>query len=803
MKEIIEKMKSYLPYIVGLILVSCVIFYPELQGKKLSANDAVTWHAAAKEYLDYNKKGESILWTNRIFSGMPLFTIAADISGNLIHKYYTKVIGLFPNNISNIFIVFLCGFLSLFLLNVNRQLAFILAIALGLNTWILDSLWASHPTKILSFAFMFPVYAGFIAYIKHNKLIGLIAIMLGLNLSIAYGHYQIVYYGALVCILLALYFIYDALVTKSFVPFVKKGIIVLVFVALGALPNLSTLLIVQDYNKETMRGGKSELIKPDTKSTGIDGGLDINYAFSWSYSVNELLNFMVPDAAGGSNNYTVKTSKSKLAEAMNPNEKEQVIQFLYWGIQPFTGAPNYLGAVIMFLFIFSLFYWKNKFKYALLGIFVLSLFMGLGRSFLGFNEMLFNYLPMYNKFRTPTMSFSILNAITILTIGLGLHSFFNDGNKEIVIKSFKHAVYTYVGLLILGFIMVSNAGYSGDNDLQTFANNKDALNLAIEDRASFFKSDMLRTFILALLSVGGLYFYIKEKLTRNHIFLLLGVLIFFDLWSVHKRYLSPDVFQKVEKVEDLIPNEAYNQYLEQDKTHFRIFNTTSQSVFSDNTDGYRFSNVGGYSPAKLFRYQDLIDVHLSKGNFAVLNMLNTKYLIVDNQGQKMPQQNPDACGNAWFIKEVKFAKNANEEMDSIGAFNPKNTVWIDQRYKSETNFGINTDPNASISLTKYNPDHMEYTSNSATGGFVVFSEIWYKGNEDWNLYVNGEPHKLVRVNYLLRGAYIPAGNNKVEMRFTAKKLNTFLNFGYIASAISLALCLGFIYFIYFRRSKTI
>ena len=213
--------------------------------------------------------------------------------------------------------------------------------------------------------------------------------------------------------------------------------------------------------------------------------------------------------------------------------------------------------------------------------------------------------------------------------------------------------------------------------------------------------------------------------------------------------------------------------------------------------------MGGYSPAKLFRYQDLIDVHLSKGNFAVLNMLNTKYLIVDNQGQKMPQQNPDACGNAWFIKEVKFAKNANEEMDSIGAFNPKNTVWIDQRYKSETNFGINTDPNASISLTKYNPDHMEYTSNSATGGFVVFSEIWYKGNEDWNLYVNGEPHKLVRVNYLLRGAYIPAGNNKVEMKFTAKKLNTFLNFGYIASAISLALCLGFIYFIYFRRSKTI
>lgn len=799
MNIFIEKIKGYLPYIVGLLIVACIIFYPELQGKKLNAHDSVTWYESSKEWKDYHDKGENIFWTNRIFSGMPLYIIASEVSGNLISYIFSKLTSFFPNNITNLFILLLCGFLSLTLLGVQRKLAFICALALGLNTWILDSLWASHPTKILSFAFMLPVYAGFIAYFQHNKLLALISIMIGINLSIAYGHYQIIYYGVIVCAILAIYFIFDAIKTNTLSAFLYKGIITLIFVALGALPNLSSLLIVQDYNKETMRGGKSELVRPDSKSTGKEGGLDIDYAFKWSYSVNELLNFMVPDAAGGSNNYIVKTNKSKLAEAMNPNEKEQVIQFLYWGIQPFTGAPNYLGAVIMFLFIFSLFYWKNKFKYALLGIFVLSLFMGLGRSFLGFNEILFNYLPMYNKFRTPTMSFSILNAITILTTGLGLHSFFNEDNKEAVFKSFKHAVYTYVGLLILGFIIVSNAGYSGENDLQTFANNKEALNLAIEDRASFFKSDMIRTFILAVLTIGGLYFFIKDKLTRNHVFLLLGVLIFFDLWSVHKRYLSSDVFQKVEKTEDLIPNEAYNQYLEQDKTHFRIFNTTSQSVFSDNTDGYRFSNVGGYSPAKLYRYQDLIDVHLSKGNFAVLNMLNTKYLIVDNQGQKMPQQNPDACGNAWFIKEVKFAKNANEEMDSIGTFNPKNTVWIDQDFKKETNFTVNTDPNATISLTKYHPDNMEYQSNSSTGGFVVFSEIWYKGNEDWNLYVNGKPQKLIRVNYLLRGAHIPAGNNKIEMKFTSTKLGNYLNIGYVASVISFLLMLSIIYWRYSRH----
>lgn len=803
MNIMIEKVKGYLPYIAGLFIVACIIFYPELQGKKLGAHDLVSWYESSKEWKDYNDKGESILWTNRIFSGMPLFTIAADISGNLVSKYFSKLVYALPHNISFLFFLFLCGFFSLILLNVNKKIAFICALALGLNTWVLDSLWASHPTKILSFAFMLPVYAGFIAYIKHNKLLGLIGVMLGINLSIAFGHYQIVYYGVLVCAILSIYFIVEAIKNNSVLEFLKKGLITLIFVALGALPNISSLLIIQDYNKETMRGGKSELVRPDSKSTGKEGGLDINYAFSWSYSFEELLNFLVPDATGGSNNYKVKTKNSKLAAAMNPNESEQVIQFLYWGLQPFTGAPNYLGVIVMFLFIFSLFYWKSKFKYILLGIFTLSLLMGLGKSFLSFNEILFDYLPLYNKFRTPTMSFSILNSIAIITIGLALTSFFaRERSEEEAIKSLKYAVFTFLGILFLGFILITNSGYTSDNDLQTFAQNKEALDLAIEDRASFFKSDIFRTIILAAISILGLFFYIKNKFAQNHLFILLGILIFFDLWSVHKRYLSADVFHKVDKAEDLIPNEMYNQYLEQDKNHFRIFNTTSQSVFSDNSDGYRFNNVGGYSPAKLFRYQDLIDVHLTKGTMSVLNMLNTKYFVVDDQGQKIPQQNPDACGNVWFIKEVQFAKNANEEMDSIGTFNPKNTVWIDQRYKTETNYTINTDPNATISLTKYHPDKMEYQSKSETGGFVVFSEIWYKGNEDWKLYINGKPQKIVRVNYILRGAYIPAGSNKVEMKFLPSKLGNYLTIGYISSFVSLLLLLVVIYLNFFKKDKT-
>lgn len=799
----LNKLKYYLPYILGLLIVASIIFYPELQGKKLSANDSVTWYESSKEWKDYHDKGESIFWTNRIFSGMPLFTVASDISGNLISKYLWKITTILPSNIGSLFLVLLCGFLSLILLGINRNLAIICAIGLGLNTWILDSLWASHPTKILSFAFMLPVYAGFIAYMKDGKPIGLIALMLGVNMSIAYGHYQIVYYGVIVCVILAIYFLINALQTKELIQFIKKSIISLFFVVLGALPNLSSLLIIEDYNKETMRGGKSELVRPDSKSTGKEGGLDINYAFSWSYSTEELLNFIVPDAVGGSSNYTVKSSKSKLAEIQS-QQNGQDVQTLpfYWGIQPFTGAPNYLGAVIMFLFIFSLIYWKNKFKYALLTLFVISLFMGLGRSFLGFNEILFNYLPLYNKFRTPTMSFSILNSITILTIALSLNSFLIDEKSKNMLKSLKTAAIVYLGLIILGFLMISNEGYVGENDIQTFGENKEALKLAIEDRASFLKSDIIRTIIISALAILGIFFFIKEKISKKILLILLGVLIFFDLWSVHKRYLSTEIFQKVDKMEELIPNEPYNQYLEQDKSHFRMFNPTGQNPFSSNSDGYRFSNVGGYSPAKLFRYQDLIDIHISRGNMPVLNMLNTKYFIVDNQGQKMPQQNPDACGNAWFVKEVKFAKNANEEMDSIGTFNPKNTVWIDQRYKTESNYGVNSDENATISLSKYHPDKMEYQSNSKSGGFVVFSEIWYKGNEDWKLFVNGKQQKLVRVNYLLRGAYIPAGNNKIEMNFTPTKLEKTKMIGYLFSILLIFLSSAILYLYYFKKKTT-
>lgn len=797
----LDKLKTYLPYLVGFAIVACLVFYPELQGKKLSAHDAISWYEAAKEYLDYQKKGEQISWTNRIFSGMPLYTVAGGDSGNFIGKYYSKFMDIFPNNVANLFVVFLCGFISLLMLRVRKKLAFILAIALGLNTWILDSLWASHPTKILSMAYILLVVSGFISFIRKPNWFSFICIVFGMSMSVGYAHYQIVYYGGLVCGVLAIYFLIESIRLKNLAPTIKSMLIVLVAVIIGLSTNAYSVLLTQNFNKETMRGGKTELVKPEANSTGKDGGLDINYAFSWSYSWPELFNFIVPDAMGGSSNYMLKTAKYKLAGMFYPNQEAGATP-VYWGIQPFTGAPNYVGASVMFLFIFSLIYWQNKFKYVLLFLFVMSMFMGLGKSFLGFNELLFDYLPMYNKFRTPTMSFSILNAVVILTIGLGFNEFLNsEWDKDKIIKTFKHTIYVMLGIMIVGYIAVSNAGYTSLADVQMFQQNNDAIQVAIEDRASLFKSDFFRSLLIIAVMAGVIWLFIKNNISKKMVLIIIGVVIFLDLFTVYRRYLTYDVFQKVEKSEDLIPDESYNRMLEQDKSYFRIFNTTNQSVFNSNTDGYRFSNVGGYSPAKLYRYQDLIDVHLSKGNMPVLNMLNTKYIIIDNQGQKMPQQNPDAAGNAWFVSKVNFAKNANEEMDSIGTFNPRAVAWVDQRYKTEGNFAGNTDPNATISLTHYHPENLTYQSNSSSGGFAVFSEIWYKGNEDWKIFVDGKETKMIRTDYLLRGAYIPAGSHKIEMKFHSKNADLYRNITFAGSVLMLLSIFAFLYFQFFKNSK--
>jgi hypothetical protein len=765
----LNQLKGLLPYFGILIIFSCIIFYPELQGKKLGSHDSVSWYGAGKELLNYQEKGEDIKWTNRVFSGMPLYSIGGEFYGNVLMKIYYKSVEVFPTQIVNMFLIFSCIFLALLLLKINRNIAFFSALAFGLNTWIIDSLIASHSSKILAIAFLSLVFSGYLAFVQRKSWAGLISIGIGLMWAIGVNHVQIVYYGAMAMGLMVLGLLIIKFKEGEIIDFFKKNLIILPIVIIAILGNLSSLWVLKDYSKDTMRGGKTELIKPEANSTSKEGGLDINYAFSWSYTPQELFNFIVPDAMGGSSNYKVKPGKSRLGDAIGRDSIP-----LYWGEQPFTGGPNYIGFLVFFAVVFTMFYWKNPIRFVFLSIIFLFGIMGLGKHFLEFNELFFNYLPFYNKFRTPTMSYSMINLSVVFLVAFGLnHLILNYKNeKEHVLKSLKLSAYTIGGILIIGYLMIQNLGFTSSQDMEMFQNNTQILQLVIEDRIQFFKADWFRSLILFLVGLGLIWGLMKEMISKNAFIYSFGILMILELWNVSNRFYDKNAFLKCEKIEDLVPNESYNTFMVGDTTHFRMINTTT-NVFNDNTDGYRYSNIGGYSPAKLYRYQDLIDMHLSKMNMNVLNMLNMKYFVSEQNGEKVVQQNPDACGNVWFPKRIQYAKNANEEMDSIGVSNPKQTVWVDTRYQNETKFDANPDTNTSIYLSKYHPDHMEYISNSTNGGYAVFSEIWYRGNEEWNLYIDGKKEKMIRTNYLLRGAYIPAGTHKIEMKFEVSQLDLY------------------------------
>ena len=794
----LNTVKGLFPYILGILLISSIIFYPELQGKKLGATDAV---ASIANGAELNKYGPDIKWNGRVFSGMPYMGHGGG-KNYLIDAYNTILFSL-PNNIAFLSILMLCGFFSLTIMNVDKRLAFVLSIALGLNTWILDSLWASHPTKIMSLAYILLTAAGLIGYLQYHKKRGLFYIMFGLTFAIANGHYQIIYYGLIICMVLALYFMIQYISQKKAVDFMKKSAWLLGVILIPVAIHMPKLYLDNRYNSETMRGGKTELVKPEANSTAADGGLDINYAFSWSYTVPELLNFMVPDALGGSSSRKMTTKDSKLAKAINPSAREQQLP-MHWGIQPFTGAPNYLGVSVVFLFIFSMFYWKNKLKYPLLGLIILSAMMGLGRSFLAFNEILFNTLPLYNKFRAPTMAFSILNILTILVIGGGLHQAITaDFDKERFKKSLWRAAGTALGLMVVGYFLVASGDFTSDNDLKIFGGNNDALRLAIQDRKSLLNSDMMRSFLLMTLVFAGLYAFLAGKLKNWMLITGLGLIIFLDLYTVYKRYLNYDIFKNANKAENLVPSSPFDAQLEGDTSYYRIFNTTNPNVFNENNDSYRHYSVGGYSPAKLFRYQDMIDVHLSKGSMPVFNMLNTKYFIVNQNDQPTAQLNPNACGNAWFVSQVQFAENANAEIDALSTFDPKTTAWVDARFKDQTTFTGNTDSTASITMVNYHPDHLTYSANSTSGGYAVFSEIWYKGNEDWKIYVDGQETKMIRTNYLLRGAYIPAGKHTVEMKFEIDGIQPIILAKNLASLLFLLIPIGLIGWTYKESRKDV
>lgn len=801
-----QKIKQkFLPHVIAvivMILLPVLYTSPVLEGKILYQNDILQGGGGSSELNEYRENtGEEALWTGTMFSGMPTFQMAIVHASNVgyhINKIFRRLI---KGPSSLIFICMLGAYILFIVMGVNPYLSLACAIGFGFSTFNIVSLEAGHNSKINALAYFPGVMGGVILAYNKRLWLGAAIAAIFLNLHLVANHFQITYYLIFAILFYFFFKLYDTIKDKAYKQFINASILLFIAAILAALPNTSRLWTTYEYANETIRGGKSELTKPeaDAKSTGLDK----DYAMSWSYGVMESFTVIIPYFKGGASNETLDR-KSNLAKT--PGFPSQALKQVptYWGDQPFTSGPVYLGAIFCFLFVLAMLLLKGPIKWWLAAYSFFALLLSWGSNFSALNDFLFYNLPLYNKFRTPSMFLGVLQITFPFASALVLQKVIDEKNsgQEILKKLLLAFAITGGVVFVFGILLSGGYSYEGQIDprLQSQGWPMEALK---DDRASLLRGDAIRSLILISLAVGLIYMYLKDKIKELVLIASLGILMLGDLWLVDKRYLNEENFQSERKFENLkIPTTADLQILEDDDLSYRVFNLT-RSPFNDGITSYHHKSIGGYHAGKLYRYQELIERHLSKNNMKVLNMLNTKYFIVADKNTNQPQvrRNPGALGNAWFVNSIKWVSNADEEMNSLSSFDPANEVVIDERFKPYfESKSVSRDSLDEIELKEYSPNVMVYNANVySNNAFAVFSEIYYKASDnDWKVTIDGESVDHIRVNYLLRGLLIPKGEHEIVFTFQPKSWKVGNQIS-LFSSIVLVIFIGGAVFFHFRK----
>ena len=626
---------------------------------------------------------------------------------------------------------------------------------------------AGHNSKMHALAYVPFVIWGILLVFRGRVLTGGIITALFLSLEIYANHLQITYYLAMLIIVLVIAESITAIRAGEMNALVKKGVVLLVAAVLAIIPNITSLWATYEYGKYSTRG-PSELTEKKVSS-----GLDKDYALGWSYGVKETMTLMIPNFMGGPTQSELSKSSATYQALVSNGAGAQASQFikqvpLYWGDQPFTSGPNYNGAIVVFLFVLSLFLVKGHYKWWILAATLLFAMLSWGKNFLPLTDIFFNYLPGYNKFRAVSMILAMLSFTLPFLAIFGLHMAENLQKQELK-KGLQWAYYLIGGATLLFVLLPSvSGGFVGPVDANLGSYPDWLLDAIREDRASKLQFDALRSFLLITAVAALIYFsFITKKISSTVFSVALVLLILFDMWGIDKRYLSSDDFSK-KSDQAFQPTNADLQIMQDSELGYRVMNV-AVSTFNDASTSYFHHSVGGYHGAKLKRYQELIEYQISNNNMAVLDMLNTKYFILprqDGNGLEV-QTNPGALGAAWFVSDYRLVPNADEEMSALTDFDPGTTAIIDERYKDLISEPVSDrDTMSMITLSSYKPNELVYEYASTTGQLAIFSEIYY--NKGWNAYLDGEPIDHFRVNYVLRGAVIPAGEHKIEFRFEPK-----------------------------------
>lgn len=762
------------------VILSAIYMYPSFSGKVLYQTDVIQSAGGKAEVTQYEKKGEQILWTNSMFSGMPTYQIYLEHNNNYVKRY---ILNPYTNNVpSPLSIIILClvsGFLFCYALRFNPWVSFIVTLLFTYGCFNITSIEAGHTNKIYAMALMPAIWAGAALIFDKKYLTGIVVSVISIAIQIAFNHVQITYYTFLG---LGIYFVYQfvmAIIQKDFKPLgIGVGIMVLSLV-LGVGSNASLLWTTYEYADETIRGG-SELTGPDGQAP--HEGLDKGYARSWSYGIAESVTLFIPGAYGGSSNEKLsKNSDSYEALVSHGVPKKSADQFIeaaptYWGDQPFLAGPSYMGIIAFLFFIYFLVASKSSQRWWLLGVFVLFLFMAWGRHFGVFSHLMHDYFPFYNKFRTPSMAMSMVQLCMAVGAGFGLMELVNKLKENpagaakgfLIVSAVLGGLCLIVGIMPGVFFSFENPAV--DESLKGMIGGETWLMEAIwSDRASMASFDALRSFLFVALSALFVWLAGKKILRTEFLMALLIVVVTIDMIGVDARYVSPSSFKPRKKGTVAMPTDADRLIMQDPDPHYRVFDVTSDP-FANAIPSLFHKSIGGYHAAKIRRYQDLIERHISKQNMSVINMLNTKYFIVpDNTGAPRVAPNPGALGNAWFVDSLKWAATPDDEINGLNNLNTKTTALISEKNKAYIgDFVPVHDSTASIKLVHYHPDSLKYVSNAGSPQLAVFSEVYYNSGKGWEAFVDGQPAEHIRVNYILRALKLPAGKHEIAFIYEPK-----------------------------------
>ncbi len=774
-------------------ILSFAYFTPVLEGKVLFQSDIVNYLGTSKEIWDHREQyGEEPLWTNSIFAGMPAYFNSVLYPGNLVQAVFFKPMKIIPAPANYLFILFLGCYILLAGLRYDPRLSFIGALAFGLSTYWFLIMEAGHNNKTRAVALFALVMLGILTVFHRKRLIagGLIT-ALALAWEIEVNHIQMTYYLGIAIFLLGAFEFAEAVKQKKLFDFAKQVAVLLLAFGLAIGANASRLITSYDYGKYSTRG-KSELTIDDASGANKTDGLDRDYITSWSYGIAESFNVFIPHFMGGASTEALDRD-SNIGRALRGRiqNPDQVLQNIptYWGTQPFVSGPHYMGAIVVFLFFFGLFYIKGRYKWWLLTTTILIFALSWGRNMMWLTDLFISYVPMYNKFRAVA-SILVVAMLALPLLGfMALHKLlYEDLDRQKALNALKWSGGLTAGFALL--IAVAGASFFDFEGLRDegFAN-AGLLGDLIADRKAMMRADAIRSFVFVALAGGLIWAFITGRVKRNAVVGLFGLLIVADLWTVNKRYLNDDDFVYRRRMETpFTPTQADRQILQDPDINYRVYHLGERLDAGART-AYFHKSLGGYHPAKLKRYQELVDNQINRQNQSVINMLNVKYFIIPDQNtdQLRVQQNPGNLGDAWFVEEVQVVPNADAEMTALNDFDPATTAIVDQRYADQLE-GIQpqADPLARVQLQEIKSNYLKYQTSTSKPQVLIMSEIYfgYEGR-GWNAYIDGKRVPHFQANYVLRGMVVPTGQHSVEFKFEPKLYYTSEKISLASSALLL------------------